>query len=304
MKWAKLGLAFNPAGCIPWAAHTALTPTPHLLDEATIRVFAGFRDSQGISRIGFVDVDATDPLRVIRYSRMPALDIGEPGSFDDNGVILGDVIPHDGMLYMYYVGFQLVAKVKFLAFTGLASSSDGGEHFERLSTAPVLDRADHERCIRAVHSVLVERGRFRIWYASGDGWELIGGAPYPRYNIRYLEASAPDDLRGRGRVCADVCGNEYRIGRPRVYRINGRYLMLYTRGTRTGDYLAGCAESDDGNTWTRKDELIGIGLSPSGWDSKHLCYPALIESRGRFFVFYNGNDMGKDGIGCAELMSW
>ena len=72
----------------------------------------------------------------------------------------------------------------------------------------------------------------------------------------------------------------------------------------TGEYLAGYAESSDGLHWVRKDDQLGMALSAEGWDSRHLCYPALIECEGRVFMFYNGNDMGREGFGCAELRAW
>ena len=43
MKWKKRGLVFNPRGMFSWAEDTALTPTPLLVDEETIRIYAGFR---------------------------------------------------------------------------------------------------------------------------------------------------------------------------------------------------------------------------------------------------------------------
>ncbi|XTO85935.1 hypothetical protein K4E85_03490 [Campylobacter coli] len=51
--------------------------------------------------------------------------------FDDNGVILGDVLRIENKIYMYYVAFQLVEKAKFLAFSGLAISSDNRENFSK-----------------------------------------------------------------------------------------------------------------------------------------------------------------------------
>jgi hypothetical protein len=41
-------------------------------------------------------------------------------------------------------------------------------------------------------------------------------------------------------------------------------------------------------------------LSASGWDSRVICYPALIRQRDKLLMFYNGNDMGVDGFGVAE----
>jgi len=301
MRWIKKGFIFGPDGAMPWAKDTALTPTPILLNEETIRVYAGFRDEWGVSRIGYVDVDSNSPNIVKKISAQPALDIGSNGMFDDNGVILGDVLRIDDSIRMYYVGFQLVSKVKFLAFSGLAISGDGGDTFKRYSSAPILDRSNDSLFIRAIHSVVEINGLFHIWYASGNGWELINGVPYPQYRIRHAVSKDGISIEGEGNVCVDIEDLEYRIGRPRVFHLNDQFFMHYTRGTTDGQYLAGLAESFDGVHWKRIDSDLGIGLSEAGWDAKHLCYPAVITSKGKTYMFYNGNDMGKAGFGYAEL---
>lgn len=301
MRWIKKGFIYGPDEMMPWAKDTALTPTPILLNEETIRVYAGFRDELGVSRIGFVDVDSSFPNIVKRVSDHPALNIGVNGMFDDNGVILGDVIRVNDDIRMYYVGFQLVSKVKFLAFSGLAISKDGGDTFERYSNVPILDRTNDSLFIRAIHSVVKIEDQFHIWYASGNGWELINGIPYPQYRIRHAISNDGLKISTEGEVCIDVENLEYRIGRPRVFQLNNKFFMHYTRGTTDGQYLAGFAESLDGIHWNRIDSKLGINLSESGWDSKHLCYPALITSKGKTFMFYNGNDMGKAGFGYAQL---
>jgi predicted GH43/DUF377 family glycosyl hydrolase len=301
-EWTKKGLVFETArhGVGGWMRHSALTPTPHRIDDELIRVYAGFRDDDGVSRIGYVDVRADDPATIVRVSAEPVLDIGRGGCFDDNGMILGDVVDAPGGLHMFYVGFQCVARAKFLAFTGLAMSTDGGEHFRRVQETPILDRAPGRSTIGAVHSAIHEDGRWRLWYAVGDDWETIGGQPFPRYHIRYAET---DDLRAMPRedqVCLLPRGSEYRIGRPRVCRFGGSYVMYFTRGNLSGEYFPGVACSDDGIHWERHDQSLGLTLSTSGWDSRTICYPALIRQHEKLLMFYNGNDMGVDGFGVAE----
>lgn len=300
MPWIKRGLVFRTEGKLSWAADSALTPTPILINEEVIRVYAGFRDNEGVSRIGFVDVDPSNPARVLRVAERPVLDIGLPGTFDDNGVILGDVVRCGEELRMFYVGFQIVQKVKFLAFTGLAISTDGGESFQRYSSAPILDRSDKERSFRAIHSVQYNSGKWMAWAGVGSDWETIAGKVYPRYNIRYYESSDGITFPEEGNVVIDVRGDEYRIGRPRVYMRNNSYVMYYTRGMTDMNYVAGYAESYDGIRWERHDDKLGIDKSPSGWDSEMLCYPSLIAFEGREYMFYNGNAYGRDGFGYAE----
>lgn len=299
--WRKQGLVFDTArhGVGGWMRHSALTPTPWRLDDETIRVYAGFRDDEGISRIGYVDLRADDPSQIVRVSREPVLDVGRGGCFDDNGMILGDVVDAPGGLHLFYVGFQRVARAKFLAFTGLAISRDGGEHFQRVQETPILDRAPGRSTIAAVHSAMFDGTRWRLWYAVGDDWEIIGGQPYPRYHIRCVSTDNLLDVPGEDRVCLLPRGSEYRIGRPRVYRHGAGYAMYFTRGNVTGEYFPGVAFSDDGLRWQRRDEALGLALSERGWDSRTICYPALFRRAGDVLMFYNGNDMGRDGFGVA-----
>lgn len=300
--WTKRGLVFDTLrqGVGGWMRHSALTPTPWRLDDGTIRVFASFRDGDGVGRIGYVDLDADDPAHVLGVSESPVLDVGRGGCFDDNGMILGDIVAAPGGLHLFYVGFQRVARAKFLAFSGLAISADGGCTFARAQETPVLDRAPGRSSIAAIHSARFEAGRWRLWYAAGDGWETIAGQPYPRYHIRYMETAAPGQPPSRDEPCLLPQGDEYRIGRPRVYRHGAGYIMYFTRGDTHGGYFPGCATSHDGIAWERHDELFGLALSERGWDSRTICYPALLEQGGRMLMFYNGNDMGVDGFGLAE----
>lgn len=305
MKWKKHGLVFHQQGQEDWRVSSALTPTPILLNEDTVRVYAGFRDKEGTSRIGYVDLDAADPSRIKKISAQPVLDIGRAGCFDDNGVILGDVVRHHDCLRMYYVGFQQVKKAKFLAFTGVAESRDDGECFKRVSEAPVLDRVHGATSIRAIHSVLFEDGVWKVWYAAGDDWCFIKQRAYPRYNIWYTESNDGLFFPEKGSLCVDVAGEEYRIGRPSVYKQNGRYYMFYTKGTISGeDYFPGLAVSNNGIDWERVDGELGLTLSEEGFDSIHLCYPRLVAVQEKTYCVYNGNYMGVDGFGLAELVQW
>jgi predicted GH43/DUF377 family glycosyl hydrolase len=300
MKWIKKGLIYGPDGKSSWAKNSALTPTPILIDDK-IRIYAGFRDDLGVSRIGYVDLEADNPSNILNVSETPVLDIGKPGTFDDNGLILGDIVENNGKLFMYYVGFQLVQKVKFLAFTGLAVSENDGNSFKRFSNTPILDRSDNGLYIRAIHSIIKDNKVWKAWYAAGSGWEIINGNPYPKYNIRYIESDDGINFKDEEKLCIDVKGSEYRIGRPRVTRKDDHYQMFYTKGNLKGDYFPGYAESIDGLNWERHDDKLGISLSIKGWDSKTLCYPSIIDYKNKTYMFYNGNEMGKDGFGYAIL---
>ena len=302
-NWSKLGLVYKSPLNGSWNDNSALTPTPIRLNGDVIRVYASFRDKFGVGRIGYVDLSSSNPTEVLGVSHSPVLDIGQPGSFDDNGMILGDVIWVGGKLYMYYVGFQLVKKVKFLAYTGLAISEDGGETFVRRGATPVMDRSDEGLFIRAIHTVRFEEGKFKAWYATGNGWQAINGKLFPQYEISYTESKDGLAFSDGQVVIENTKSNlEYRIGRPRVYKKGSQYEIYFTYGTTDGSYFVGYADSKDGVTWNRDDSILGLSLSSKGWDSRHLCYPALFQTDdGIEYMIYNGNDMGLDGFGIAKL---
>jgi len=206
---------------------------------------------------------------------------------------------------MYYVGFQLVKRAKFLAFTGLAESKDGGETFQRVSESPVLDRRDGANTINAIHTAIYSNEKWKVWFAVGDDWQDISGVKYPKYNIWYTESDDGINFNQEQVQCIDVQGDEYRIGRPSVYLKDDLYYMLYTKGSKSGqDYFPGVATSKDGIKWTRKDAELGLELSKNDFDSIHLCYPRLVEVNSKVYGFYNGNNMGAEGFGVAELLEW
>lgn len=303
MKIEKKGFIYCPNGEHEWEKDSFMTPTPLLLNKDVIRIWGGVRDSQGISRIKYIDVSAQNPKEVLFVSEKPVMDIGQPGCFDDNGMILGDIVKVGDKLYMYYVGFQHVEKVKFCAFSGLAISNDMGENFERISEVPILDRSNTGRYGRCIHNVIYEEGIFKVYYTIINDWKKINGIPYPVYNIWYIESKdginfAKEDTC----LCIDTENNEYRIGRPRVYRTTEGYEMFYTRDLISKQYITGYATSIDGVKWRRFDTGNMLEKSQNGWDSEMVCYEVLLNVGEKTYMFYSGNDMGRTGVGYAEVI--
>lgn len=303
MKIVKKGLIYNVDHRMPWATNSVLTPNPFLLSEEVIRVYASFRDDLGRGRIGYIDVSARNPKEIIAISKSSVLDIGEDGMFDDNGLLLGDVIRVNDKIYMYYVGFQIPQKAKFMANSGLAISEDGGNTFHRIQRTPILDRVPNAPFGRCIHSVLEDEGVFKIWYSVIYGWHYIDGKPFPAYDIRYVESldgiHITDD---EGVHCLSVNENEYRIGRPRVIkRDDNHYEMRFTADTLDKQYISGMAFSTDGKRWIRDDNYLPLLPSEEGWDSEMACYPVEIETKYGTYLFYDGNGMGATGFGYAEI---
>ena len=303
MRWKKLGHIFKPDQFPNWAAHSALQPTPILIDDR-IRVYCGFRDEAGTSRVGYVDLDAADPSRVVAVSSRPVLDVGKPSAFDQDGVVPCAIVRRGDQLFLYYAGYLKGEAIRFQVFGGLATSSDGGETFARYSEQPVLGETDEAPLFRVLHSVIPENGKWRAWYGAGSRFEQGKTKTLPVYNIRSMESADGIVFPNSGTVAVDIQANEHRVGRPYVVKTSDRYLMFFGSGSEEVPYTLTYATSSDGLTWERHGEIAGLGLSNSGqWDSQMMAYPAVISAYGKTYMLYNGNDYGRAGFGCAELAS-
>lgn len=302
MRWRKLGIVFRPDTTHAWSRSHAMVPTPMLLQEkGVLRVFYTACDAGGIGRPGFVDLDPKDPTREIRRSG-PLMDVGEPGTFDENGVLPTSVVQGpDGRLYMYFVGFEIGTQIRYRLLTGVAVSEDGGETFARVCRTPVLERSDSELYFRGGPFALHEKGVFRLWYVAGSRWIDIDGKAMPEYRVMYLES--PDGITwgDTGRLVLDITEpDEHGFGRPWVVRNGERHSLYYSvRRKSLSAYRMGYAESEDGLIWRRDDARIGLDVGPDSYDDHAIMYAAPIELDGRLWCFYNGNDFGREGFALA-----
>lgn len=306
MQWKKHGVVWQPDGSLWWARKYATCPTPLFLSDGSLRLYIQCRDEDGVGRIGYVDVDPENPIRVLRVSKEPVLDVGAPGAFDDNGVFQTSVVQvEDGRLFMYYVGFELCHHIRYRLLTGLAVSNDGGESFQKAKTTPILERSATEMHFRCGPFVWPATGGvYHMWYVAGSEWENIDGKPMPVYDIRYAESVDGIQWPEEGRVVLQVDRDrEHGFGRPYIVRKQNRYQMFYSiRKKSPCAYRMGYAESADGIRWQRKDEEIGLDVSVNGWDSDAIEYAAVVSVGSKTLCFYNGNDFGGTGFGVAELV--
>lgn len=303
IRWRKLGRVYVADGEASWATSHAYVPTTVRLRDDLIRVYCAFRDAEGIGRVGFVDVDVEDPTRVVSVSERPVLDIGAPGRFDDNGVTpLSIVRLDDGTLRLYYAGWQLGVRVRYFLFTGLAESTDGGQHFKRVSEVPVLDRSDGETSTRTGGIVLrAPGGGWRMWYAGGSDWIAGSGErpDRPSYALRCAESGDGVTWPASGTVCLAPGPGEHGFGRPAILADGDLLRMWYSRRLLDVGYRIGYAESRDGRAWVRMDDHAGIDVSETGWDSTMQSMAAIEQTPAGTYLFYNGNDYGATGFGVA-----
>ena len=192
MKQVKGGRIFNPDKHYDWM-HSYGSPVTTVEFDTFIRIYFSTRgkvDSNGNfqSYIAFIDCDKHDPEKVLYIHDKPLLEMGLPGTFDEHGTMVADVIKHEGKYYMYYMGWQRSTAVPYIISTGLAMSDDG-RNFTRVSDGPVIGLNRFSPFGVGNISILVEDGIFHMWYTRYAEWVPVGNSFRPTYDIRYATST-------------------------------------------------------------------------------------------------------------------
>jgi predicted GH43/DUF377 family glycosyl hydrolase len=307
MNWIKKGVIFKPDGSdANMHSHAAIPFAVRHKDF--IRVYFSSRNSNGKSLPFFVDVDNNDPQKILNVSRKPLMELGKLGSFDDSGIMPSSFVDHEGLKFMYYIGWNPQVTVSYRLSIGLAISYDDGNSFKRYAEGPVCDRSINEPYFNTAPFVIKEGSRWRMWYISCTQWDLVHNYPEPRYHIKYAESNDGVHWRKEGVVCVDYDDFAEALGRPSVYFENGIYKMYFSyrritdyRTDRNCSYRLGYAESADGIKWEKKNDKVGISLSgnESEWDHIMMEYCHVLTGGPKKLMFYNGNGFGYTGFGYA-----
>lgn len=210
-------------------------------------------------------------------------------------------------LYLFYAGWSRRISIPYSNWVGLAVSPISDLRFRKVLPVPVLDRTA-EDLLSATGLYCSWTGKcWHGWYASGTDWLDLGERQDPTYDIRECFSTDLIHWTRNGRRILDAVYPDEANTRPWVIQVADRWLMWFcyrrARDFRdgTGSYRIGFAWSDNLETWYRRDDLAGIAVSQTGWDSTMIAYPAIVKVGERYLMFYNGNSFGKTGFGYAEV---
>ena len=306
MAWLKKGLIHVPEFNGDWSVSHAQMPVVDLISEDVARIYFGTRNAEIHTVTTYIEVVASRPQEVLYVHDKPVLSCGELGCFDDGGAMLSWILTHQGKKYFYYVGWNAGVTVGYRNSIGVAVSEDGGKTVTRMFKGPIVDRSKTEPQFCSTPCVMVENGKWRMWYLNGVSWKKIDGHSEPLTHIKYAESDNGIDWVRNGQIVVDIRSDEGGVAKPHVLKEDGIYKMWYCyrgaadyRKNPSHAYRIGYAESPDGIAWQRMDDKAGIDVSAGEWDSVMLAYPYVYKHKGRKYLVYNGDGFGQTGIGYA-----
>ena len=188
MKWVKRGLIFAAQGQSRWMLTHAAVPFADYLGEDLFRIYFSARDEKNRAQVGYFEINIERPREILYLHESPVIALGSLGAYDDSGAISSWVVSLGEKKYCYYLGMTLGVTVPFYFYAGLAVSSDGGRSFQKLSASPILERSRVDPYLTGQVCVLREDELWKMWYVSGERWEIEGNRPKHFYNIKYAES--------------------------------------------------------------------------------------------------------------------
>lgn len=313
-KWEKLGRVFNPLEVKDreWLKEFAQAPAVLVFDNF-VRVYFSCRpgaDEKGqyVSYSAYVDLNRKNLFEIIKVSESPILKLGDLGTFDEFGTYPVSVIRHLGQVRAYYAGWTRCESVPFNVAIGFATSKNDGVTFDKIGKGPVLSYSIDEPFILSGPKIRKFNNQWYLFYIAGKKWVLDTDKPEPVYTIRL--AISQDGInwvkQNKDLISTRIEENEAQAS-PDVFFFEGKYHMFFCyrgsanyRGKENG-YRIGYASSNDLINWERDDSKSGIDVSDEGWDSEMVSYPHVFELDGSVYMFYLGNQVGKNGFGVAKL---
>jgi hypothetical protein len=309
--WQKLGFIFSPDSSVSWMDSHSQVPRALELGDI-LRVYFATRekpDANGnyVSRIGFVDLDKQNPTRLVGVSKEPALDLGEVGSFDEFGVMPGDLKIEGDKVRLLYTGWSRGATFPYVTWIGEAYSHNSGASFVRTSNLPKLGPTDKEKILCNGPFTFKTSASETILYSSALRWIRHGG----RYECLYVIMKATRTQSGHwhrnGLGCIPTLHDLECQNAPTIFQRDGYYHVFFChrhaldfRNSERG-YKLGHAWSDDLEVWHRDDSFAVLHGAPSKWEEQMQCYPGIVETTSGTYMFYCGNNFGRSGFGVARL---
>ena len=128
-------------------------------------------DTSGVNRLGY----ATSPDRIVwtKYANNPVMDVGPPGTWDDAGILFGDVIFTSSLYQLWYTGWDSTN-----LRIGYATSPDG-INWTKYAGNPVLNLGEAGSWDSAgvtSPTVVYHNNTYHLWYSGGE--EMQPGNPF------------------------------------------------------------------------------------------------------------------------------
>ena len=310
-KWNKKGVVLFDSPKKEWSqSHYQFSVVKEL--DNVVRVFFTTRPKQDelgkyVTYIRYADLDKDNFFNILSYSEYPLLDLGGNGSFDEFGTMPGDIIYFNNEWLLYYTGWARLSSVPYSFSIGLAKSVDCTV-FKKSFRGPIIGQSIEVPFTVGSGATILKDNIIYHFCIVGKEWKKIDSKLEHTYAIRVATSIDGVNFSFKEGFVIDQLNDYEAIAAPCVIEIDGKFHMWFSyRGSRdfrngSDSYKIGYAYSTDLLNWVRDDSRAGITNDlTTDFDNEMICYPYVVKLKNDYYMFYNGNSFGKNGLAFAKL---
>lgn len=291
-KWIKLGQIFHDGYCA--------NPTATHLNESVVRVYYSSRDINNKSSIFAFDYDL-DNLETLQKKGELLYKYKTDSNFFSSGITPGCIYNIKNKEYLAFMGWTNNQGSHWFGTIGRLEI-DKNYTFVQNSEELLLGLNTVDSISLSYPEIVSKENKYYMLYGSTVTWNYTNGEMIHTLNL--AESNDGKFFEPKGKVLDYKTGYAQAFSRPTIYIDNNQtYHMWYSyRGSAKDFYKIGYAKSNgDFFNWENHYNKNQIKSSKNKWESKMVEYPNVIEHNSKLFMFYNGNDYGKTGLGLAYI---
>ena len=304
-------LLFKPDGRLEWQQEFAQIPFGYVEGKTLRVIFATRRvkdNSGNYNSFPAQAVFSLEDFSLLSLDQFPLMDLGQPGCFDESGVMPGSILKLDsGQVAMYYCGWSRSMIVPYRWSIGVAYLNQEGR-FQRKSIGPIIGQSSDHPYLTAspVVSYSLESG-YEMFHLTGVSWSLIQGKYEACYRITKSYSIDGINWRASKSLMQSVFWEDECQTSPNIIKIGSKRFMTFSYRSQVGfrehldrNYKSALAEEITPNNWKVVQKKIGVtDASSQRFD---IAYLNTFEYEGDFYGLYNYSmGFGTSGIYIAKV---